>query len=68
MAVHAEEVVAVMMATLTPAEAWGGDTPPAEAPMEGTGAGAEVDTRTGEAHTWEAPTGPTWEAPETTVG
>jgi len=27
-----------------------------------------VDTRTGEAHTWEAPTGPTWEAPETTVG
>ena len=57
-----------MMATLTPVEAWEGDTPPAEAPMEGTGAGAEVDTRTGEAPTWEAPTGPTWEAPETTVG
>ena len=66
--VHAEEVVAVMMATLTPAEAWEGDTPPAEAPMEATGAGAEVDTRTGVAPTWEAPTGPTWEAPETTVG
>ena len=63
-----EGVAAVMMATLTPAEAWGGDTPPAEAPMEGTEAGAEADTRTGEAPTWEAPRGPTWEALETTVG
>ena len=57
-----------MMATLTPVEAWEGDTPPAEAPMEGTGEGAEVDTPTGEEPTWEAHMGPTWEAPETTVG